>query len=147
MKKILDNFTPDACLEYSFAIFQSNNPIDIAIGRIRTLSMYGAGWDGENSIGADEQTVYEAEELIRIIFKYNVHKPIISLANDGEINFYWNFDGSVLDLGVFGDGCYSYYFRSKDGKEIFVDGRPISFITNDEVLDIIISSYKKYTDN
>ena len=105
--------------------------------RIRNLGMYEDGWNGINSIGADEKTVSEAVELVRLMLKNSTQKPVISLADDGEINFYWSFGSNILDLGVFGDGYYSYYFHSKDGEEIFADDKPIKSITDDQILNII----------
>lgn len=119
------------------SVSKTNSPINNAIGRIRTLGLYEDGWEGIDSIKASKKTIVDAEELARILFKHKILEPSISLANDGEINFYWNFDGNKLDLGVFGDGCYSYYFLGKDGSELFADDREVKSIVNDEILETI----------
>lgn len=53
--------------------------------------------------------------------KSNIQSPYISIADDGEINFYWNNDKILIDLGFFGDGTYSCYAKTKHGKEFFID--------------------------
>lgn len=108
-----------------------------SINRVRTLSLLEDGWNGLGSVAANKETLLEAEDLVRLIFENSIREPTISLASDGEVNFYWNFDGNKLDLGVFGDGCYSYYFLGEDGSELFADGKTIESIINDEVMKYI----------
>ena len=35
--------------------------------------------------------------------------PYISIADDGEINFLWKSEGLHVDLGMYGNGLFSYY--------------------------------------
>ena len=49
--------------------------------------------------------IFRERETVR----ESVPIPHISLATDGEINFFWNLVNFRLDLGFFGDGTYSYY--------------------------------------
>ena len=108
-----------------------------AIGRIRTLSLLEDGWNGIGSVAAKKETLLEAENLVLLIFESTIREPTISLASDGEINFYWDFNRNILDLGVFGDGYYSYYFFSNEGKEIFADDKLIKSFINDEIMKYI----------
>ena len=137
INKTLKNIKTDLEINTTSSSIRKISPTNTAIGRIRTLSMYEDGWNGIDSVGAQKKTVLEAEGLARLMFKNTIRKPSISLASDGEINFYWNFNRNILDLGVFGDGYYSYYFRSNEGKEIFADDRPIKSIVDDEILKIV----------
>ena len=41
--------------------------------------------------------------------------PEISLADDGEINFLWEYEGVHVDLGFYGTGACSYFARNNDG--------------------------------
>ena len=51
--------------------------------------------------------------------------PMVSMAGDGEINFFWcrESDGLKVDLGFFGTGTYSCYAR-KGEREVFKDDIP-----------------------
>ena len=48
--------------------------------------------------------------------------PIVTMAGDGEINFFWHreSDGLKVDLGFYGTGTYSCYARKGD-REVFAD--------------------------
>ena len=52
--------------------------------------------------------------------------PHISLADDGEVNFAWSYEGTRIDLGFYGTGTYSFYARDKSGGEWFGDEIPVS---------------------
>lgn len=60
--------------------------------------------------------------------------PQISLANDGEINFFWKKEGIVADLGFYGDGTYSYYIKIHN-KEYLKDDAEINELIPAEILD------------
>ena len=51
--------------------------------------------------------------------------PTVTLAGDGEINFFWDreSDGLRVDLGFYGTGAYSCYARKGD-MEVFADDVP-----------------------
>lgn len=68
--------------------------------------------------------------------------PEVSVATDGELNFCWETFSSLIDLGFYGDGTYSYYARNSDGKEFMADD---AFVTNPLPLDVlrIISLYQQ----
>ncbi len=58
--------------------------------------------------------VNDAEVFIEKLFYYNpsIAIPIVSLANDGEVNFFWKTKNLKLDLGFYGDKTYSYYAKN-----------------------------------
>ena len=50
--------------------------------------------------------------------------PNVGLADDGEVNFLWDHDGVHIDLGFYGDGCFSYFARRTDGQAIHGEDVP-----------------------
>ena len=53
--------------------------------------------------------------------------PMVNMAGDGEINFFWHreSDGLKVDLGFYGTGTYSCYARKGD-QEVFADDVRVS---------------------
>ena len=50
--------------------------------------------------------------------------PSLGLADDGEINFLWNQNGTYIDLGFYGTGTFSYFARVMDNEELYDDDLP-----------------------
>ena len=50
--------------------------------------------------------------------------PNVGLADDGEVNFLWSHDNIHVDLGFYGDGCFSYFGRRPDGQSVHGDDVP-----------------------
>lgn len=63
----------------------------------------------------------DASEFVRNWNVEPLYMPDIGIADDGEVNFAWDQRGIYLDLGFYGDGTYSYYGKSRDGKEFLED--------------------------
>jgi hypothetical protein len=111
------------------------------IARIREVGMYADGWDGAEGQAASRSAVNDAETFARsFLHDDELTKPIISLAADGEIAFLWALPDIRLDLGVYGDGTYSYYGRSSTGKEYMSDEESIDAPLPDELLKLIRSN-------
>ncbi len=91
------------------------------IARIRELGTYKDGWDGLDGKAPTHKTVKDSERFARLLLRESLHAPHVSLATDGEINFFWNLPGFRFDLGFFGDGTYSYYGENSQGKEFMAD--------------------------
>lgn len=104
--------------------------------RIREVSEYTKGWNGEtNSLPANQEATDEAESFLSTLPLSDIQAPNITLSSDGEINFYWKtHSGALLDLGFYGEGFYSFYFKNSQGKEIFGNDVPY---TNGLSSDII----------
>ena len=51
----------------------------------------------------------DACAFIYALPKSPIPLPHLSIADDGEINFYWGQNGIHIDLGFYGTGTYSYY--------------------------------------
>ncbi len=87
------------------------------------MTKYPQGWyDGVEGIPATTKTIEDAIVFAKNLDFNNIHIPYISLARDGEVNFWWDIETIKLGLGFFGDGTYSYYAKlCKNGKEFFGD--------------------------
>ena len=57
--------------------------------RIRQLAIYPHGWDGADGKAPSQAAVRDAECFTRMLVHDDVYAPSISLATDGEINFFW----------------------------------------------------------
>ena len=85
------------------------------------------------------------ESNLKELFKSNfmwklfptVKEPFITLASDGEINFLWILPNFRLDLGIYGDGSYSYYGKTSGGEEFIADETPIDENLPEEILALI----------
>jgi hypothetical protein len=86
--------------------------------RIREIAMHEDGWSGSDSLGASKQAVRNAEVFLNILFKGQLNPPSISLAEDGEIHFYWSTTNYICTLGFESTGCYTYYAETVSGKEV-----------------------------
>lgn len=91
------------------------------LGRIRELALAGPGWDGADGQKPTEAAIEDAERFVRSLPGDGLAAPVITLANDGEINFLWRHEGNSIDLGFHGTGTFSYYARARDGGELFGD--------------------------
>jgi hypothetical protein len=101
-----------------------------SVKRIHQLASYEAGWDGVDTIGPTVETVKQAMAFARQFSRLSgLAQPHVSLAGDGEINFYWKTPHLVLDLGFTGTGRYSYFGTTPDGVEFIEDdaepGQPL----------------------
>ena len=65
--------------------------------------------------------------------------PMVNMAGDGEINFFWHreSDGLRVDLGVYGTGTYSYYGRRGD-QEVFADDLPVEKGLADDLAALLL---------
>lgn len=81
------------------------------------------GWLGPDSVAPNTEAINEAKYiLMEIIEKNALTVPKIRAVADGEINFYWNTDGYLIDMAFFGEGAYSYYYKNKlNGEEEYDD--------------------------
>ena len=57
----------------------------------------------------------DADTFIRALPLHEIPSPIVSIADDGEVNFSWRGDGVYVDLGFYGTGYFSYFVRGADG--------------------------------
>jgi hypothetical protein len=107
------------------------------LARIRQLAIYPHGWDGAEGQAPSQAAVRDAECFTRILVHDDVYAPSISLATDGEINFFWMLPHFRLDLGFYGDGTYSYYGTTTTGDEFLADEVSISTPLPAQILQLI----------
>lgn len=107
-----------------------------SIKRIDDLACYGAGWNGPDSIGPTIETVRQAKAFAyQLATLGSIAQPYISVADDGEINFYWNTkSGFQMDLGFTGVSKYSYFAQTLDGREFIEDGADLGDFLPDELI-------------
>jgi hypothetical protein len=95
-----------------------NERKDKLISTLENIETYPVGWDGKDAKPATAKAVKEAKDFV--YWLASRHKllgqtiPHISLANDGEVNFWWKTERGVLDLGFYGTGTYTYYAKIHD---------------------------------
>lgn len=109
------------------------------LARIRCIGSYTDSWDNADGKSASRQAVNEAEQFAWQL-PPDIKEPTITLAADGEINFLWVFSEFKLDLGIYGDGSYSYYGKAADGTEFLADEVMISEKLPSEILAIITNN-------
>ncbi|HCG6403105.1 TPA: hypothetical protein NJ169_002388 [Vibrio parahaemolyticus] len=75
------------------------------------------------------------EVLTQFILFPSIPTPRLSIIDEDEFNFYINSDELILDIAVFGDSTYSFYFKDKlNNREKWSDvGIDTSLI---EIMDI-----------
>ena len=120
--------------------FNSNEPLYLTsyLERINDLSKYEVGWDGEDSVGASKETISDAKKLASLLASKNIKIPFITMAGDGEILFLWESKFN-LDIGVDGEGTYSYYFSDlQTGEEALANEKSIDNILEDTIIAKII---------
>lgn len=93
------------------------------ISKLEGLGALPNGWLGPDSVAPNVEAIKEAKNiLISVIEKYSLAEPKIRAVADGEVNFYWNTDGYLIDMAFFGEGEYSYYYKNKlNGEEEYDD--------------------------
>ncbi len=85
------------------------------------------------------QAFEEAEEFIRLLPISDIPVPKIYMAHDGDINFLWKRkdDGLHIDLGLYGDGTYSYYATNNGEQEFMDDAVKVSKGLPDSLVKIL----------
>ena len=84
----------------------------------------GERWPG--AIWPNTQAFADARTFISRLPLNEIPLPEISLADDGEVNFFWKNDGVYIDLGFYGTGTCSYFARGKDGLRHYGEATPAS---------------------
>lgn len=109
----------------------------VLLKRIRELRLYTENWDGMGAIVPTEQAIDDAETFLRSLPIEQIEAPHIALAADGEINFFWETDKIRMDLGLFGDGTYSYFAKSSDGKKFYCDDEGLEAPLGQEIINLL----------
>ena len=64
-----------------------------------------------------EKAFEDAYVFIQQLDLTSIPTPIITLADDGEVNFFWENESVYIDLGFYGTGTYSYFACHEDGRK------------------------------
>lgn len=81
------------------------------------------GWAGPMSVPASKASVLAANQFIDYLaLLVAIPMPHVSLSSDGEVNFFWDNDGSMIDIGFDSAGRHSYFARLPDGTPFYGDG-------------------------
>lgn len=113
------------------------SPTNRLIAQVRELGTLDKGWHQPDSQPAPRRALEDAEAFLRSHEWEDLLLPIISLAEDGEINFYWSNENLYLDLGFFGDKTYSYYARLSDDTRYMKDDVPFDQSLPPHILDML----------
>lgn len=68
----------------------------------------------------------DAFEFIDLLPLSEVTAPDITLADDGEINFFWKARDIHVDLGLYGTGTFSYFAKKDDGRKVYGEKIPVN---------------------
>lgn len=91
-------------------------------------------YSGEDKFSPE--AIADAKRFIETLDINNIWQPYISVIEDGEVNFWW--DCPIwLDLGMYGDGTYSYYACFEDKSELFGVCIPVSESLPAKILDTL----------
>lgn len=110
---------------YSYLVksITSSKAHDNMIRRLESLRSLIDGWAGDESLAPSGKAIDEAKFiLLHYIHNKSLKQPKIRAISDGEVNFYWDNDGFLIDMAFFGEGEYSYYYKNKvNGEEVYDD--------------------------
>ena len=94
--------------------------------RVESFETLNRDWAGRNTILPSVVAIRNSLRFVDLI-PLDGKLPEVSVAGDGEINFYWDFEGVFIDVGLFTDNKIYYYINigaigvDEDGAEIFDD--------------------------
>ena len=72
----------------------------------------------------EEKAFEDAYNFIQHLDLNSIPMPIITLADDGEVNFLWKTPSVHVDLGFYGTGTYSYFACHTDGRRFISETEP-----------------------
>lgn len=131
-----DNTGFSAPLERTYIDWYS----DKSLCTLAKFSQLPADWCGPGSNPPTHKAIADAANFLKMLNNSLLPEPIIAPSNDGEINFFWEKQGGIVDLGLYGNGTYSYYARTTTGEEFFGDDVPVSKMLDREVVKKILFS-------
>ena len=94
--------------------------------KVESFETLNRDWAGRNTILPSVVAIRNSLRFVDLI-PLDGKLPEVSVAGDGEINFYWDFEGVFIDVGLFTDNKIYYYINigaievDEDGAEIFDD--------------------------
>ena len=88
---------------------------DSLASRIDDLAVRPNDWKGQGSLAVSSNVVDQAKQFLRTLaLEETALAPQVGLDFEGTLSFFWNEDGVVAELTIYGDGTYSYFARRDD---------------------------------
>ena len=100
-----------------------DSPPDLADALRTKALMYSEfedGWDGEGSVAATG-TCGDAALAFIDSLPGGLPLPGIMMSFSGEIGFYWDLSGGYADISFAKDGVGSFFSRSSQAQEVFIE--------------------------
>ena len=92
--------------------------------KVKSFETLNKDWAGRNTILPSSVAIENSMRFVDLL-PSSGKLPEVSVAGDGEVNFYWDFEGVFIDVGLFCDNKIYYYINvytigvDEDGAEIF----------------------------
>lgn len=103
---------------------RTSHVLDLREALLRQLDNYAsypAGWDGPGS-NAPTAASIEAAKVFLSAYPGGLKLPVPMLSPTGDVGFYWSGESGYADINFDADGVASFFSRSLDGVEHFVEG-------------------------
>ena len=103
--------------------------------KVESFETLNRDWAGRNTILPSVVAIRNSLRFVDLL-PLDVKLPEVSVAGDGEVNFFWDFEGVFIDVGLFTDDKIYYYINvdtigvDEDGAESF----------NDQSLPVLLES-------
>ena len=94
--------------------------------KVKSFETLNKDWAGRNTTLPSSVAIENSMRFVDLL-PSGGKLPEVSVAGDGEVNFYWDFEGVFIDVGIFCDNNIYYYINvdtigvDEDGAEIFND--------------------------
>ena len=117
------NFSPNDTTPLQFLIskdrFNENSKTNL-LNKVEEFSHLKPGWGETDSIPPNTNAISQARKFIDLL-PAGADLPQISVAEDGEVIFFWRSDSAYVDVGLWGDDEI-YYYAHVENAGIDVDG-------------------------
>lgn len=115
-------------------------PKNELFNKVDSFSGLQPGWASQGSLAPTPIAIAQAKQFIDLL-PSGTQLPHVSVAEDGEINFFWHSDSSYIDVGIYGDNKIHYYVES-EAVDIDKDGiEPLSTSSLPKVVISAIASF------
>lgn len=105
------------------------SPKELLMREILSYSQYEDGWNGDGSIGPDEEAIHAATDFIqKIPSRLTLPRPMLSF--DGEIGLYWGMESGYAEVTFESNGEFSFFSRSEEGEEKFQENMRLNTLTD-----------------
>ena len=85
--------------------------------KIESFKYLDNNWALEECTLPTPEAIQDGHQFIDML-PINTKPPILEVASDGEINYFWRFDKSIIDVGFYGDNMIHYFVQMENSKVI-----------------------------